>query len=111
MSNLSVIEKWGILNIRGIKEGAGEFFSPEHARKFYDVNFTKLRFRKDYDVNFSCTLDADGASPSLSIQFTDKGIRKLLKTNQKMIDTVIEDYEELLKFDAEYPDNEELWNE
>ena len=94
--DLSLYEIWQIVNTRNIQEGAGEFFNPEYALEYYDVDFTKLKFKKHYDVNFSCIIDNEGAKPSLSIQFTDKGIKKLLKTNQKMIDELQKGYRDVI---------------
>jgi len=107
MEDLSLYEIWQIVNTRNIQEGAGEFFSPEYAREYYDVDFTKLRFKKHYDVSFSCIINHEGAKPSLSIQFTDKGIKKLLKTNQKMIEDLKKGYVAILKYDRDYPKSEE----
>jgi len=85
-----------------MKEGMGELFNPETAHKFYGVDFMKLTFKKHYAVSVGCSIGADGIKPILSMNFTPKGIKKLLKTNQKMRDEVEKEYEEIQEIDGDF---------
>ena len=102
MSKLSVFEKWQEVEKRGLENGMGELFNPETGHKFYDVDFFKLTYKKHYDVSVGCSIGADGVKPTLSMYFTPKGIKKLLKTNQKMIDEVNKEYEGLQELDGDF---------
>ncbi|WNY99813.1 hypothetical protein SUSP_002231 [Sulfurospirillum sp. 'SP'] len=77
-------KKFLILQKLYAEEGQGAIFSPEMATKFYGVDFTQLSFKEDYYTALSTTIDGNGAQPSLQIYFTHEGIKKLLKTNEKM---------------------------
>ncbi len=78
-------KKFLILQEIYAKEGHGAIFSPEMATKFYGVEFiNQLKFKEDYYTALSTTINGDGAQPYLQIYFTDEGIKKLLKTNEKM---------------------------
>lgn len=92
-------KKFLILQKISADEGHGAIFSPEMATRFYGVDFMReLKFQEDYYTALSTTINADGAQPSLSIYFADKGIKKLLKTNEKMqkeINNLWEEYKEV----------------
>ena len=102
MSKLSVFEKWKEVQERYIEDGIGELFNPETAHKFYDVDFMKLTYKKHYITVVGCSIGGDGVRPILHIHFTPKGIKKLLKTNQKMIDEVNKEYEGLQELDGDF---------
>ena len=100
MKKRDIFYKWQIVN-ESSKQNGCEFFTPNNARKSYGVNFIDLEFTKDYETTLSATIDKEGASPSLDIRFTDKGIKKLLKSNRQMREEVENEYEGLKK---EFPD-------
>ena len=78
-------KKFLILQKIYAEEGHGAIFSPEMATRFYGVDFIgELTFKEDYYTVLSTAINGDGAQPSLQIYFTNKGIKKLLKTNEKM---------------------------
>lgn len=81
---MKVYDKYIILNKRYIEYGFGEIFDPEYATKTYEVSFIDLTFQKHYISSLSVSIDALGAHGRVSTHFTDKGIKKLLKTNEKM---------------------------
>lgn len=81
---MKTFKKFLILQKLYAEEGQGAIFSPEMATKFYGVDFTQLSFKEDYYTALSTTIDGNGAQPSLQIYFTHEGIKKLLKTNEKM---------------------------
>ena len=94
-------KKFLILQKLYADEGHGAIFSPEMATRFYGVDFMReLKFQEDYYTALSTTINGEGAQPSLQIYFTNKGIKKLLKTNQKMQKEIIHIWE----------DNKAEWN-
>jgi uncharacterized protein YcgL (UPF0745 family) len=86
-SESPIFKKYLELNEKFITDGRGAIFEPETAIKNYGVNFFELEFKKDYEVVPSVSIGTD-IKPILSMSFTDEGIKKLLKTNQKMINEV-----------------------
>ena len=94
---MKAYDKYLILNKRYIEYGIGEIFDPEYATKAYGVSFIDLTFQKHYISSLSVSIDASGAHGGVSAHFTDKGIKKLLKTNEKMqkeINDLWEEYKE-----------------
>ncbi|MDD2385027.1 MAG: hypothetical protein PHN18_12610 [Sulfurospirillaceae bacterium] len=77
-------DKYIILQRLHIEESLGAIFSTENARKFYGVDFQRLTYKKHYEPCLSCVIDATGAHGDVALHFTEKGIKKLLKTNEKM---------------------------
>ena len=91
-----VYQKYLLLQEAYATNGLGMIFNPETATKFYGVSFIDdgLKFNKHYQVLPSVAINHMGAQPTQQIYFTDKGIKKLLKINQKMRDEVNSLYEE-----------------
>ncbi len=90
-------EKYTILQQLHIGENLGAIFSAEYATKFYGVDFTKLTYKKHYEPYLSCVIDATGAHGDVALHFTEKGIKKLLKSNVKMqkeINDIWDEYKE-----------------
>ena len=100
MKKLSIFDKWKIVNNYLIENGQGELFDPEIAHQFYGINFLELKPKKHYKVYETVSIGANGVKPILSMYFTPKGIKKLLKTNQKMRDEVEQQYQELINDNA-----------
>ncbi len=100
MKNLSIFDKWKICNNYLIENSQGAMFDPETAYRLYGVKFLELRFKKHYDVGVGIIIGDDGVKPILSMYFTPKGIKKLLKTNQKMRDEIEQQYQELINDNA-----------
>ena len=89
-------KKFLILQKIYAEEGQGAIFNPEMATKFYDVDFMRdLKFKEDYYTALSTTIDGNGAQPSLQIYFTHEGIKKLLRTNEKMQKEINDLWEEM----------------
>lgn len=72
-----------------IEEGIGWIFEPEYIKRDYDVDITALEFGTHYKSSLSALIDGDGVRPSLSIYFTDVGMRYLI-ANYKSIREKIE---------------------
>jgi len=94
--SLSTWDKFQIVQKIYIHEGVGEIFSPEYATRDYGVNFFKLEYQKHYAPSLSVSIGADGARPDIQINFTNEGLKKLLKTNKAMIDEVNRLFDELV---------------
>ena len=94
---MKVYDKYIILQRLHIEESLGAIFSTESATKFYNVSFYALEYKKHYAPYLSVVIDGDGVHGSVCTHFTDKGIKKLLKTNKKMqkeINDLWEEYKE-----------------
>ena len=94
---MKVYDKYIILQRLHIEANLGAIFSVESATKFYGVNFYSLTYKKHYAPYLSVIIDGNGVQGSVSAHFTDKGIKKLLKTNEKMqkeINDLWEEYKE-----------------
>ncbi len=91
LSKFQVIDaynKWEELQTHYYKEGYGEIFDSATLYKKYGYSlFENLKFKRDYQikkvVSFGTELKAE-----LEIHFTKKGIKKLLQSNQEMIDEI-----------------------
>jgi hypothetical protein len=95
---LSIFEKFKLVNEALIKEATGELFHPTTVGILYDADLAELTFKKHYYVYMTLMIKPE-VSPYLEVSFTSKGIKKLLKTNQKMIDEVEELYSEYFEGD------------
>ena len=85
---LTTYDKWEELQEHYYKEGYGEIFNPVAMYKEFKMElFENLQFKEDYEVDTSVTFGIT-MQPELEIKFTKKGIKKLLQSNQKMIDEV-----------------------
>ncbi len=93
---MTIYDKFKAIQEASINECMGAIFSPEYATKLYNVDFSELEFTKDFNVGFGAFTTVNGVEPTLSIYFTDDGIKKLLSSNIKMINEVEELYQELL---------------
>ena len=94
---MKIYDKYKILQRLYIENSLGAIFSVESATKFYGVNFYLLTYEKHYVPCLSVVIDCNGVQGSVCAHFTDKGIKKLLKTNQKMqkeINNLWEEYKE-----------------
>ena len=96
---LTAFEKWEQLQEYHYESGYGAIFEPQSAYKKYDIAFATLSFKVDYDVYTTVTI-GQTLEPGMMIAFTDTGIKKLLQSNQKMIDEV----ERLWKEELDNPD-------
>ena len=81
---MKTYDKYLILQRLHIEANLGAIFCTESATKFYGVNFYSLTYKKHYAPYLSVVIDGNGVHGSVSAHFTDKGIKKLLKTNEKM---------------------------
>lgn len=97
---LTVYEKYEILEQYHIKQNIGALFEPITAQVAYDIDFTKLRFRKDYRVYPTVSIGTN-LTPILDMQFTTKGVMKLLKTNEDMRVAVDENWISFLEYELE----------
>jgi hypothetical protein len=94
IKKMTIYKKYQQLQQAHIEQHEGAIFYPEMATEFYDVDFTELEFGKDFETSLGAILTANGAEPKLHINFTDKGIKKLLNSNVEMINMVERLYQE-----------------
>jgi len=85
---ITTYDKWKELQEYYYKEGYGEIFNPVALYEKYGYSlFENLQFKRDYKikkvVSFGTEIKAE-----LEVIFTKKGIKKILKANQQMIDEI-----------------------
>lgn len=79
-------QKYKILQILRAEVGDEPIFYPDNATKLYAVSFVEHGFKmgRDYDVFHQVVIDKDGARLYDHVaHFTNKGIKRLLKTSEK----------------------------
>ncbi len=85
---IDAYSKWKELQAHYYKQGYGEIFNPVTLYEKYGYSlFENLQFKRDYKVkkvvSFGTELKAE-----LEVRFTNKGIKKILKANQQMIEEI-----------------------
>lgn len=94
-----LFKKYKIIQaIRNIEQVGAIFDFENELKHNKELDITKLKKGKDYITDLGIAIDAKGARPQPIANFTDKGIKKLLKTSESMRQTVRDEWAQITSF-------------